>query len=500
MINLKLFNGLNKTSIKNNLYISNIKFFNYFCCIFCIFLIYHTNISKAFESKKTLDFSGNAPLFLSKKQIQEDLSQVKIILQENYPLYPVLENSGINWESKILKLGDRLSEKNSPTLTHHFQQELVRALHFTEDSNLRTDLFLKKRHYVKRVEPKVAFYSGIRLSKQQGRFRVLPASGFAKKITNYWFINCSSKNDMLFPILPERHSEELFMLGGHSNHQLKPLNCKFKNDSGNQLIINLPLLISEAELNNSKMPIFKYNGSRTPYIRWFRDGKSDEIEVKKFYKLAKKLRSSRTLIIDVRGNKNGSFYFIEKWLKEYTKNHWKNVIVKERQTTKILKGLLNRVQWNIFNSTERILIGEDQLEQKRSQLKALLQYFKEKGIDEKWIETKFIFNGKKYAPEWDTKLIVIANHHCGNGCQFLAALTKQIPNGILVGTNTGPFPKSISGPIFQLNNSQIMLSFSHRIHLNHLGEAVSPLGYIPDYWLFPPMGIKDIQRLSSKID
>ena len=45
-----------------------------------------------------------------------------------------------------------------------------------------------------------------------------------------------------------------------------------------------------------------------------------------------------------------------------------------------------------------------------------------------------------------------------------------------------------------------MLSFSHRIHLNHLGEAVSPLGYMPDYWLFPPMGIKDIQRFSSKID
>ena len=290
------------------------------------------------------------------------------------------------------------------------------------------------------------------------------------------------------------------MLGVHSNFHLNPIKCVFENDSGDQQILHLPLLIRKAELNNSKIPIYSYDDSRTPYIRWYRDGKSDEIEVKKFYKLARKLRKSRTLIFDVRGNKNGSFNFIEKWLKEYTKNHWKNVIVKERQTIQILKGLLNRVQWNIFNSSERLIVGENQLEQKRSQLKALITHFKEKKIFEKWIETKFIFNGNKNSPEWSTKLIVIANNHCGNGCQFLAALTKQIPNGILVGTNTGPFPKNIFGPIFQLKNSHIMLSFSHRIHLNHLGKAVSPLGYFPDYWLFPPMGKRDIQRFSKKVD
>ena len=200
----------------------------------------------------------------------------------------------------------------------------------------------------------------------------------------------------------------------------------------------------------------------------------------------------------MRGNKSGSFFFIEKWLKEFTSNHWKNVIVKEWQTLPILNGLLNRVQWNIQNSTDRFLIGEDQLEQKRLQLKALIKHFKEKNLDEKWIETKFIFNGNKSAPKWRTRLIVIANQHCGNGCQFLAALTKQIPNGILVGSNTGPFPKNTSGPIFQLKNSQIMLSFSHRIHLDHEGTPVSPSGYVPDYWLFPPMDKKDIQRFVSK--
>ena len=243
---------------------------------------------------------------------------------------------------------------------------------------------------------------------------------------------------------------------------------------------------------------YEYKSGRTPYIRWYRDGRTNETAVKQFQKLAIKLRKTSTLIIDVRGNQNGSFAFIENWLKEFTSNHWKNVIVRERQTLPILKGLLNRVQWNLHHSTLRLLIGRDQLGQKRRQLQALIEHLKEKGITEKWVETKFIFNGNKNAPKWNTRLIVLTNQHCGNGCQFLAALTKQIPQGVLIGANTGPFPKNTSGPIFQLKYSRVMLSFSHRLHLNHQAKPVSPSGYLPDYWLFPPMGIRDIQRFVSK--
>ena len=143
------------------------------------------------------------------------------------------------------------------------------------------------------------------------------------------------------------------------------------------------------------------------------------------------------------------------------------------------------------------MIGKEQLGQKREQLRNLIYHFVEKGIDKKWVETKFIFNGKKNAPKWETRLIVIANHHCGNGCQFLSALTKQIPNGTLIGTNTGSFPKNSFRPVFQLRNSRIMLTFDNKIHLNHLGEPVSTSGYIPDYWLFPPMGLNEIMRYAN---
>ena len=170
----------------------------------------------------------------------------------------------------------------------------------------------------------------------------------------------------------------LFILGQQANHQLKPLNCTFESEAGVRHETLLPLIISESVLNSPETPIYEYVDGRIPYLRWYRDGKSKETSVKKFYKLARKLRKSQILIIDVRGNSNGSFSFIEKWLKEYTSSHWKNVILQERQTPQILKGLLNRVQWNLNRSSSRLLVGQDQLEQKSQQLRVLIDHFMKK--------------------------------------------------------------------------------------------------------------------------
>ncbi len=480
--------------------ISKLRIYTSVCLFSVLFALLSAKLCLGTESIQSLDLSGNGPIFLSNKQIREDLTQAERLLRDNYIRYPILEQIGIRWHSVFRNLERYFLKDVNPILTHHFQKQLIKALEFTEDSNIQANLLLKKRHYFQRIEPKVAFYTGIRLAQQKQHFRVLPSHHHPKKIANHRFIGCSNSREVFFPILPQRQSELLFILGQQANHQLKPLNCTFESEAGVRHETFLPLIISESVLNSPETPIYEYVDGRIPYLRWYRDGKSKETSVKKFYKLARKLRKSQILIIDVRGNSNGSFSFIEKWLKEYTSSHWKNVILQERQTPQILKGLLNRVQWNLNRSSSRLLVGQDQLEQKSQQLRVLIDHFMKKEIDQKWVETKFIFNGNKDAPKWNTRLIVITNKYCGNGCQFLAALTKQIPDGTLIGTNTGPFPKNTSGPIFQLKHSHIMLSFGNRLHLNHLGKPVSTSGYLPDYWLFPPMGMSDIMRYASKLN
>ena len=259
--------------------VSEFKLFAKILCFTTLFLFCFKIISPCAEPIPALDFSGSGPLFLSKNQMREDILQAESILRASYVRYPILEKSGVRWESAFQRLADHLSINKNPTLTHHFQKQLIKALEFTEDANLRTDLFLKKRHYVKRVEPRVAFYSGIRLAQDNERFRVLPNINFADKIVNHWYIGCTTQQEVFFPILPERQSEELFMMGQQANLQLEPLDCKFENDSGEKHNILLPLLIPEAELNRPEMPVYEYKSGRTPYIRWYRDGRAKETAV-----------------------------------------------------------------------------------------------------------------------------------------------------------------------------------------------------------------------------
>jgi hypothetical protein len=216
-----------------------------------------------FESSiQSLDFSGSGPLFLSDNQIQEDLHQAERLLQDNYVRYPLLEKAGVSWQSAFKKLANQMLTKINPTLTHHFQKQLIKSLEFTEDSNLQADLFLNKRHYVQRIEPKVAFYSGIRMAQQQERFRVLPSLKQQKNIVNHWFIDCKTTQEVFFPVLPERQSELLFMLGQQANHQLQSLDCTFENDSAVKQQILLPLIMSKAELNRPEMPVYEYKVGR----------------------------------------------------------------------------------------------------------------------------------------------------------------------------------------------------------------------------------------------
>ena len=120
-------------------------------------------------------------------------------------------------------------------------------------------------------------------------------------------------------------------------------------------------------------------------------------------------------------------------------------------------------------------------------------------LRKKWIETKFLFKGHKDSPKWNKKLIVVANEHCGDGCQFLSALAKQEPSSYLVGSLTGNFPRGFRVPLYQLPHSRILFSINHRLHLNHQEQPVMPSGYQPDYWLFPEMGIQDVLRLAGSL-
>ena len=63
-----------------------------------VLLIVHTAIfCSGSEPIHSLNFLGNGPIFLSKRQISEDLNLASRLFRDNYVRHPIFEQHGINW-------------------------------------------------------------------------------------------------------------------------------------------------------------------------------------------------------------------------------------------------------------------------------------------------------------------------------------------------------------------------------------------------------------------
>lgn len=438
---------------------------------------------------------NHAPAYLTPQQMLDDLALVEHLLQQNYAHYERLQQEGHDWSSVFNELRQGLTEPARPLLTHHFQEELLRALQFTEDPIFRADLHLPRRHYQSRIPLLQARYTDLRLARQGERYRVLPDERFPK-LANLWLKQCDQPQFRLFPILPERAGEARVMLGAYASEFPERMNCEFVDELNRSVSHELLLQRILREVGPTSKPLFQAEEGRVFYVRWLRDGRPEELAVRDFFLLPERMDSARTLILDVRDNAEGSFSFIEKWLRDVLRNNLQGVIVREKQTPAIVEGLLRQMEWQ-----ERQLPPsgwlQDALAQQRGVFESLQQRLEEEQLPVKWVETKFLFQGKSKAPVWNKRLVVMANENCGPGCQFLVALSRQLPNATLLGTNTGPYPQGRLVPMFQLPASGILFSFSHQLHLNHQREIVPPAGHEPDYWLFPSTTINSVMRFAN---
>ena len=228
-----------------------------------------------------IDFSDSSPPFLKAKQVQEDLESTHWLLKQNYARYSLFKELGTNWNHVFQKLKKKLLSNPNPPLTHHFQESLIKALDFTEDPLLKSDLFLQKRHYLHQVEPKAAFYSGVRLVLQEGRHRVLPNINHPK-IANHFILDCLPKGQMMFPIIGERKDEPRFMLGKLASFNQKPLDCLFENELGTPSRFQLPLTLNQGVRHKTKIPLYRFIDGHIPYLIWNREGDEEERSTKRF--------------------------------------------------------------------------------------------------------------------------------------------------------------------------------------------------------------------------
>lgn len=475
---------------------------NGFLCLFLGFLFIFSKqplFSNETSTSQYLvqDILAESPPFLTPAEVLDDITTLEKILQEVYGRYTILQNQGHDWDSLWFDLKSRLTETNKSILTQNLLTGILNTLEFTKDPTFRAELTLHHRLYGRQLEKSYyPAFTSIRLVQEQTRYRVLPSNQLSV-ITNQWLVNCNPPSIEFFPLIPERGEEKRFALGLFSSNPPQTLVCHFQDGGGKTHRENLAVQYfkNSAFSDDEETPLFSWTPGNIPYVRWMRDGKHNASDTQRFFRLLTKLRQHTAFIIDVRGNTTGSFGFIENWLSRLTKSSWQNGIVQEKQTPAILYGILNRME--LEKQSPGITFEKRQeIQKEQERLISLIRYIEKRKPPFRLNESRFSFSGDASESKWQKRMVVVADRQCGNGCQFLAALAKQLKNSFLLGENTGVYPQGIKLPLFQLPNSKIRITINHLLHLDHFENPVPPSGYQPDFWLDHPAPLSEIYRLA----
>ena len=440
-----------------------------------------------------------APPFLRKEKLIEDTKALYQLLSQVYSRYDSLSQQGVAWESIFQGLIQKYQQLNQPLLTQQFLQDLLEALAVTEDPTLEARMYLNKREYTKFVFPKsTPFYSQLYLSLANQKFKVLPGK-ISPDIVNSWFQGCTSHRYQLLNALPGRIGEKRFVLGVLNTEFLPSIVCNFEITVGNQRSFVLPMH-QTVEFSFPSLPtdtVFQYTNQPIPYLQWFQDGKRYERETRELYNIALELQGYSVMIIDVRGNLEGSFNYLNQWFAKVTNAQWETGFLHERHSPAVLYGLLNQLEYQLKMADT--FTKRNEISQKKKQVRDLLRRLRLYAGEANTVKTKFIFSGDEFAAVWKKKLIVLANHQCGEGCQFLASLAKQLPHSYLIGESTGSYPHQPLLPLFQLPHSKINLTLNHYLQLDINNATIPAIGHTPDYWFDPQDSIEKVFRFARSL-
>ena len=111
------------------------------------------------------------------------------------------------------------------------------------------------------------------------------------------------------------------MLGSYASEFPERIRCEFVDELNRKVTRELLLQRIVKELVSPRQTLFEADEGRVFYVRWLRDGRKAEPAVSDFYLLPERMGSARTLILDVRDNAQGSFSFIERWLRDVLRNN-----------------------------------------------------------------------------------------------------------------------------------------------------------------------------------
>jgi hypothetical protein len=179
------------------------------------------------------------------------------------------------------------------------------------------------------------------------------------------------------------------------------------------------------------------------------------------------------VVLDVRGNRGGSDWFLSAWFKPLFAGSFRYGRVERLDTPVTRQGEGNALQCQLgFESVgDRLAHIKRQLELLRESLR--------KSSARVWHARTAVYDGTA-EDTFAGRVVVLTDAGCASACETAVNFARQLPNHLIVGTNTAGVGKFGEGMPFRLPNTGLWINVPRKRFVDNPPEG---RGRLPDIWL-----------------
>jgi hypothetical protein len=212
--------------------------------------------------------------------------------------------------------------------------------------------------------------------------------------------------------------------------------------------------------------------------------------------IARRLRTTKAFVVDLRGNHGGNYAFAEAFILALTDRTLKRLDEREVRSVAAAEGRAN-------SARRRIAAGEVPKDAARSfvahiaALSAEARALRAAGAGRAEIVTRGA-TVRGHAPgPLEGRAVFLVDRGCASACEMMLALARQIPGVILAGENTQGSMAVGEVALFRLPSSGVTISLGTRAFHDPLGDFAETRGFLPDVWLSAEDPMAEARHLAS---
>jgi hypothetical protein len=291
--------------------------------------------------------------------------------------------------------------------------------------------------------------------------------------------------------------EGRFVLGLFGDAGQGDVPCSLDDGGGAELLVHLTMRSAAPSAPSSIDRAVSLEPGDVPVLAVRTFDNAAVARLKELPAIARRLRTSKGFVVDVRGNGGGNYAFAEAFLLELTNATLRKLDEREVVSVAAAEGRANTVRRHLTAG----LVPKSAEAHFRAELEALdaeARDLRAAGTPRTEVTSVHETVRGHADGALEARAVFLIDGGCASACEMMIAMARQIPGVVVVGQNTrGSMAVGELG-MFLLRHSGVAITFGTRAFRDPLGDFDERRGFLPDFWIEDQDALSVAKRIARE--